>query len=125
MCAEAAEAFDLAWAHAESALRFQGVERGRATLYERIAARLILGIPTGRSVPEGKCAGVPGLWKLAISGDLPLVTLRVDRGFPCAWQKRFLNCTHTFLHAACGLTLRFSAFTQTNMQASCGSGCRI
>lgn len=98
MCAEAAEAFDLAWAHAESALRFQGVERGRATLYERIAARLILGIPTGRSVPEGKCAGVPGLWKLAISGDLPLVTLRVDRHASVRMAKTLLEL-HAYLSA--------------------------
>ncbi len=98
MRAEAGEAFDLAWAHANSALRFAGVEQGKAALFERIAARLILGVPQGRVLPGGPCPGVPGLWKLGISGDLPIVTLRVDRHASMRMAKTLLEL-HAYLRA--------------------------
>lgn len=98
MQAEAGEAFDLAWAHANSALRFQGIEPGKAVLFERIAARIILGIPQGRALPAGLCSGIPGLWKLGISGDLPIVLLRVERHASVRIAKTLLEL-HAYLRA--------------------------
>lgn len=73
------ECTDLAWAHAQSALRMAGLSEGKAELFERVSARLLLHIPQKSERPPEANAGegIYGLWRLGISGDLPILLMEV------------------------------------------------
>ena len=73
------ECMDLAWAHAKSALGMAGITEGKAELFERIAARLLLHIPQKPPRPDRTQPheGLSGLWQLGISGDLPILLMEV------------------------------------------------
>lgn len=74
------ECTDLAWAHAQSALRMAGLSEGKAELFERIAARLLLHIPQKGPRPSDAAPGegLYGLWRLGISGDAPILLMEVS-----------------------------------------------
>ncbi len=67
--------WEYARAQAKSNLYFAGLERGKADLFERMAARLLLREATKTRLPLAS-GGVAALWALGISGDLPIVLLR-------------------------------------------------
>ena len=73
------ECMDLAWAHSQSALRMAGLSEGKAELFERIAARLLLHIPQKSPRPAQAAVGegLRGLWRLGISGDFPILLMEV------------------------------------------------
>ncbi|MEO7148897.1 MAG: glucoamylase family protein, partial [Rhodanobacteraceae bacterium] len=69
--------FELAWTHEQVVLQQFNMGARDAQLYERIAAQLLYASETPR---PGVPAGVPtqsALWKHGISGDLPIVLVRV------------------------------------------------
>ncbi len=75
-----ARAFDLAWAQSQVEHRHRHWSPEEAVLYQRLAAHLIYAGPTLRSAPETLAAntlGQPGLWRMGISGDRPIVLARI------------------------------------------------
>ena len=70
----------LAWTQAQVQLHHLGVDRGEASLFQRLAGHLLYATPAMRSPSEviRRGANAPsGLWSQGISGDLPIVLLRI------------------------------------------------
>ncbi len=76
----AARTFALAFAHAQSGLRHLGISSELAMLFERLASRVLYADGTLRAGPEmlaRNTLGQEGLWPHGISGDLPILLVRV------------------------------------------------
>ncbi|HEY7514050.1 MAG TPA: carbohydrate-binding protein, partial [Vicinamibacteria bacterium] len=76
----AARTFSLAYAHAQSGLRHLGISSEQALLFERLASRVLYADSSLRASPEvvaGNTRGEDGLWAHGISGDLPILLVRV------------------------------------------------
>ncbi len=76
----AARTFALAFAHAQSALRHLGITSEESLLYERLASRVLYADRSLRAGPDVLVRselGQEGLWPHGISGDLPILLLRV------------------------------------------------
>ena len=71
------ECFALADAQTDGMLAMTGTERGKAELFERIAARLLLAL--SQKDGGGQGGGLGTLWKHGISGDRPVVLIKVSR----------------------------------------------
>jgi cellobiose phosphorylase len=72
--------FDLAWTHAQVVLRQINANDADAQLYGRLANAVIYahaGLRADSSVLMRNRRGQSGLWGYAISGDLPIVLLRI------------------------------------------------
>jgi cyclic beta-1,2-glucan synthetase len=87
----AARTFALAFTQAQSTLRHLGISSDDAHLFERLASRVLYADASLRAGPEvfGRSVlGQPGLWAHGISGDLPILLVRVASGaaFPLALQ---------------------------------------
>ncbi len=76
----AARTFALAVTGAQSALRHLGITAEEARLFERLASR-VLGVDgslrAGADTLRTNQLGQPGLWRHSISGDLPVLLVRV------------------------------------------------
>ena len=71
----------LAWTQAQVQLHHLGIEADEANLFQRLANRILYSDPSLRppsSVLAGNERGAPGLWAHGISGDLPIVMVRID-----------------------------------------------
>jgi cyclic beta-1,2-glucan synthetase len=70
----------LAWTQAQVQLHHLGIDPGEAGLFQRVAGHLLHAGPTLRpssdTILRG-AGGQPGLWPMGISGDLPIVLLRI------------------------------------------------
>ena len=70
----------LAWTQAQVQLHHIGIDPGVAALFQRLAGHLLFAGPTLRpssdTILRGG-GGQPGLWPLGISGDLPILLLRI------------------------------------------------
>jgi cyclic beta-1,2-glucan synthetase len=76
----AARAFALAFTHAQIELQHLGIGTREAQTYLALASRLIYPDPLFRASPEvlaRAAGGQPALWRHGISGDLPILLLRV------------------------------------------------
>ena len=76
----AARAFALAFTHAQSGLRHLGISNEEALLFERLASRVLFTDEALRAAPETIAAntlGQAGLWPHSISGDLPILLVKV------------------------------------------------
>ena len=76
----AARTFALAFTQAESTLRHLGITSDDAHLFERLASRVLYTDASLRAGPEllaRNVLGQPGLWPYSISGDLPILLVRV------------------------------------------------
>jgi cellobiose phosphorylase len=74
-------AFDLAWTHSQVTLRHLNASEGEAQLYGRLAGALIYADPARRAAPGvlgNNRRGQSSLWSYGISGDAPLVLLRIS-----------------------------------------------
>ena len=74
-------AFDLAWTHSQVTLRHLNANEAEAKLYGRLAGALIYADPARRAnanVLRSNRRGQSGLWSYGISGDVPIVLLRVS-----------------------------------------------
>jgi cyclic beta-1,2-glucan synthetase len=75
-----ARTFALAFAHAQSGLRHLGISSEQALLFERLASRVLYADGSLRASPEllaQSALGQEGLWPHGISGDLPMLLVRV------------------------------------------------
>jgi cyclic beta-1,2-glucan synthetase len=73
-------AFELAWAHSQVQLRHLRLSPEEIQLYGRLAAHVIYAGPALRAAPAVLAAnhqGQPGLWRHGVSGDRPIVLVRV------------------------------------------------
>lgn len=76
-----AHAFELAWAHCRVELRHPGLSVDDAHLFQRLAGHVLFPTPGLRAKPEILAAnrmGQSGLWRMGISGDLPIVLVRIS-----------------------------------------------
>ena len=76
----AARTFAMAFAHGQSALRHLGVSSEEAMLFERLASRVLYADASLRADPEflaRNALGQEGLWGHGISGDLPILLVRI------------------------------------------------
>ena len=70
----------LAWTQAQVQLYHLGVEAGQASLFQRVAGHLVHAGPAMRPSSDTILRGAgeqSGLWPMSISGDLPIVLLRI------------------------------------------------
>jgi cyclic beta-1,2-glucan synthetase len=70
----------LAWTQAQVQLRHLGINPGLASMFQRLAGHLIYSAPVLRPSSDAIIRGAgaqSGLWPLSISGDLPIVLLRI------------------------------------------------
>jgi cyclic beta-1,2-glucan synthetase len=87
----AARAFALAFAHARNEQRHLGISGEEAVLFERLASR-VLGVDVSLRSPSARLSrstlGQAGLWPHGVSGDLPILLVRVvaDDGHALARQ---------------------------------------
>ncbi|HWR18079.1 MAG TPA: glucoamylase family protein [Clostridia bacterium] len=79
MKSELDASFDLAWAHANSALRFASLTRGKAELFERMAAKILLSLPQKNVFELPKCTGMERIWQFGVSGDDPIMLYSVSK----------------------------------------------
>ncbi len=71
----------LAWTQAQVQLRHLGIDGDEAHLFQRLANRVLYADPSLRPPPALLAAndrGASGLWPFGISGDLPIVVVRID-----------------------------------------------
>jgi cyclic beta-1,2-glucan synthetase len=71
----------LAWTQAQVQLHHLGIESDEAHLFQRLANRILYSDPSLRPSPSLLARnewGAPGLWAYGISGDLPIVVVRID-----------------------------------------------
>ncbi|MEO6246098.1 MAG: glycosyl hydrolase family 65 protein, partial [Opitutaceae bacterium] len=76
----AERAFDLAWTHSQVTLRQLDATEAEAQLFGRLAGALIFADPARRAnagVLRSNRRGQSGLWSYGISGDTPLVLVRL------------------------------------------------
>ncbi|MBP9902617.1 MAG: cyclic beta 1-2 glucan synthetase, partial [Verrucomicrobia bacterium] len=74
-------AFDLAWTHSQVTLYQLNVTEAEAQLYGRLAGALIYADAARRAAPgvlRNNRRGQNGLWSYGISGDAPIVLLRIS-----------------------------------------------
>jgi len=74
-------AFDLAWTHSQVTLRHLNATEMDAQLYGRLASALIYADPARRAAPgllRNNRRGQSGLWSYGISGDSPIVLVRIS-----------------------------------------------
>ncbi len=70
----------LAWTQSQVQLHHLGIDPGEAGLFQRLAGHLLYAAPALRPSSDTILRGVaaqPGLWPMGISGDLPIVLLRI------------------------------------------------
>ena len=70
----------LSWTQAQVQLRHLGISPGRAALFQRVAGHILHAAPPLRASSEMICNNgdaQSALWPLSISGDLPIVLLRI------------------------------------------------
>jgi cyclic beta-1,2-glucan synthetase len=76
-----ARAATLAWTQAQVQLRHLGIDAAEASLFQRLASHVLLANPSMRpssdSIRRGG-GGPAALWAQGISGDLPIVLVRID-----------------------------------------------
>jgi cyclic beta-1,2-glucan synthetase len=75
-----ARAFALAFTHAQMTLHHLGISSEEAQLFERLASRVLYADSSLRAAPdvrERNALGQSGLWPHGVSGDLPILLVRV------------------------------------------------
>ena len=73
-------AFEMAWFHSQEVLRHLNASEADAQLYGRLATSVIYGNALRRAAPSviaRNQLGQSGLWRFAVSGDLPMILLRI------------------------------------------------
>ena len=73
-------AFEMAWFQGQEVLRHLNTSEADAQVYGRLAGSVIYGNALHRAAPgiiTRNRLGQSGLWKFAVSGDLPIVLLRI------------------------------------------------
>ena len=90
----AARTLALAFAHAQSNCRHLGLAGDEALLFDRLASRVLYADASLRAAPEVLAAsglGQAGLWPHGISGDLPILLVKVSAGDGTALARQVLR----------------------------------
>ncbi len=85
----------LTWTQAQVQLRHLGVTTAEAALFQRLAGHLLFADAAMRASPDAilRGSGPPAaLWSLGISGDLPIVLLRIHSLDDLALARQLLQC---------------------------------
>ena len=72
----------LAWTQAQVQLRHLGIDANEAHLFQDLASRILYSdaaLRPSSAVLTGNSRGPAGLWRFGISGDLPIVLVRIDQ----------------------------------------------
>ena len=96
----------LAWTQAQVQLHHLGINPGQASMFQRLAGHLIYSAPALRPSSDAIFRGAgaqSGLWPLSISGDLPIVLLRIA-------DTEHLDVARQLLHAHEYLRMKQFAF---------------
>jgi cyclic beta-1,2-glucan synthetase len=94
-----ARAFELAWAHSLIEHRHRSWSPDDVHLFQRLASSIIYSGSALRAAPSVVAAnrqGVSGLWRHGISGDRPIVLVRIAGGSEVALARQLL-AAHAFL----------------------------
>jgi cyclic beta-1,2-glucan synthetase len=78
----AQRAIDLAWGTSQIELRDLGITPDEAVTFQRLASRLLLTDPTSPLKQKTKVEStlkMDGLWSIGISGDNPILLVKIDR----------------------------------------------
>ena len=97
----ARRAFELATVYGLVELQHLGMTGAESLYAQELASALLFAPPALRATPETVAAnrrGQPGLWAYGISGDLPLVVVRVSKTEHLETVRRFLKA-HAYLRA--------------------------
>ncbi len=89
-----ARTFALAFAHARSRLHHLGITSEEALLFERLASRVLYAdgsLRSGRELLARSTLGQEGLWGHGVSGDLPVLLVRVLADTDLALVRRVLQ----------------------------------
>ncbi len=89
-----ARTFALASAHARSTLSHLGISSEEALLFERLASRVLYtdaSLRTGAELLARATLGQEGLWGHGVSGDLPVLLVRVVSGADLALVRQVLT----------------------------------
>ena len=76
----AARAFDMAWAHSQLVLRQLQITEAEAQVYAQLAGSMLHANPlhrAGTGILTRNRMGQTGLWAFGISGDLPILLMRI------------------------------------------------
>ncbi|OXM17146.1 GH36-type glycosyl hydrolase domain-containing protein [Paenibacillus herberti] len=87
-------ASELAWTLSVISLRQHGLNQAEAAAMQKLAGRILYTPPLSRERAEAVRAnrlGQSGLWALGLSGDLPIVLLRVGDLADMAFARRMVN----------------------------------
>ena len=87
-------AFDLAWTHNRVALGQINISEAEAQVYAQLLGNIIYPNPARRAsaaVIASNRLGQPGLWRYAISGDLPIVLLRISDAVNISLARRVVH----------------------------------
>ena len=71
----------LAWTQAQVQLRHFGIDASQANLFQQLAGHIVFATAAARAPADAirrGAAGPGGLWSQSISGDLPIVLLRIE-----------------------------------------------
>ncbi|MDX9715432.1 MAG: glucoamylase family protein [Dissulfurispiraceae bacterium] len=74
-------AFDMAWSHSQIIMRLLNVSKAEAQTYGRLASSIFYANPRNRApwpVVVRNTIGQQGLWRFGISGDNPIIFLRIS-----------------------------------------------
>ena len=86
--------FDAATARAQAMLRAIGAADADAPRFRRLAASILYvdaGLRADPAILHANREGQPGLWPYAISGDLPIVLLRIADAATLGWMHHLLR----------------------------------
>jgi len=87
----------LAWTQSQVQMHHLGIDADEAHLFQRLANRLLYSDPTLRPVPAVLAQnerGAPGLWVHGISGDIPIVLVRIDSAADVDIVRQLLRAHH-------------------------------
>ncbi|HEU4431890.1 MAG TPA: glucoamylase family protein [Pyrinomonadaceae bacterium] len=96
----------LAWTKAQVEMTHLGIDAEEAHLFQRLAARIIYSDPSLRPSPHVLALNTKSqssLWAYGISGDLPVVVVRISRADDMRTVKKLVRA-HEYLHYK-GLTV--------------------
>jgi cyclic beta-1,2-glucan synthetase len=95
-----ARVFDLAWAHSQVELRHLQITTADVHLFQRLATHLLYVNPAMRAPAQVLSAnrqGQPGLWRYGISGEIPILLVRIGASDDLPLVRHLL-LAHSYWH---------------------------
>ncbi|HHY81107.1 MAG TPA: glycosyl transferase, partial [Clostridiales bacterium] len=92
-------ALELAWTHAQVEMRYLNITSGQANLFQAMASQIVYSQPPAlwkQELLRNNRKGQSALWSLGISGDLPIVVLRLSQMEHMEMAKQMLTAHEYF-----------------------------